>query len=149
MIFLQNSVNKSVMLVVIMLFSLVCLSQAYALNEEKKIVIQVSTSDPLTQKIALNNAVNLQKHYGMDNISVEVVAFGPGLGLLTSKNDQSARVKSLAMQNIEFSACSNTMKKMEKKSGKKVALTEGVNTVPAGAARILELQEQGYAYLRP
>mgnify|MGYP001549710798 FL=1 len=46
-----------------------------------KIVIQVSTDDPLTQKIALNNAVNLQKHYGVDNVAIEIVAYGPGLGL--------------------------------------------------------------------
>ncbi|WP_455203618.1 DsrE family protein [Kaarinaea lacus] len=117
--------------------------------KQHKMVIQVSTDDARTQKIALNNAVNLQKLYGMDNVSIEVVAYGPGLGLLTSKSDQADRVKSLAMQNITFSACGNTMKKIEKKSGKKPALVEGVGVVDAGVARILALQEQGYAYLRP
>ena len=33
---------------------------------EHKVVIHVSTDDAKTQKIALNNAVNLQKHYGID-----------------------------------------------------------------------------------
>ncbi len=116
---------------------------------EHKLVIQVSTNDPLTQKIALNNAVNLQKHYGVDNIQIEIVAYGPGLGIMTAGNEQAGRVKSLAMQNIRFSACGNTMKKMEKKSGKKPVLTEGVQVVAAGAARIMELQQQGYAYIRP
>lgn len=114
-----------------------------------KVVIQVSTDDPRTQKIALNNAVNLQKLYGIDNVKIEIVAYGPGLGLMTKKNKQSARVKSLAMQDITFSACGNTMKKVEKKTGKKVVLTEGVGRVTAGVARIMELQEQGYAYIRP
>ena len=89
-------------------------------NSHHKIVIQVSTDDARTQTIALNNAVNLQKIYGMDNVDVEVVAYGPGLGLLTTKNKQATRVKSLAVQNIKFSACSNTMKKIEKKTGKKL-----------------------------
>ena len=53
------------------------------------------------------------------------------------------------MQNITFSACENTMKKIEKKKGKKPQLVEGVGTVNAGVARIMELQEQGYSYLRP
>ena len=53
------------------------------------------------------------------------------------------------MQYITFSACANTMAKMEEKSGQKVVLVEGVRVVPAGVLRILELQEQGYAYLRP
>ena len=125
------------------------IGQAFASDEPHKLVIQVSTNDPLTQKIALNNAVNLQKHYGMDNVIVEIVAYGPGLGLLTPKSKEAERVKSLAMQDIKFSACGNTMKKMEKKTGKPVVLTEGVEVVPAGVVRIMELQEEGYAYLRP
>jgi len=114
-----------------------------------KIVIQVSTDDARTQKIALNNAVNVQKLYGMDNVAIEIVAYGPGLGILTTKSKESARVKSLAMQNIKFSACGNTMAKIEKKTGKKPELTEGVGTVKAGVARIMALQEEGYSYLRP
>ncbi len=122
---------------------------AAAGDAKHKLVIQVSTDDPRTQKIALNNAVNLQKMYGMDDVAIEIVAYGPGLGLLTKKSKQADRVKSLAMQNITFSACGNTMKKVEKKKGKKPALTEGVHVVDAGVARIMALQEDGYAYIRP
>ncbi len=125
------------------------ISSAFAGTEHHRLVIQVSSNDPLTQKIALNNAVNLQKHYGMDNITIEVVAFGPGLGLLTTKSSQAGRVKSLALQDIKFSACSNTMKVMAKKTGKKPELIEGVGQVAAGVARIIGLQEQGYSYIRP
>jgi len=114
-----------------------------------KIVIQVSTDDPRTQTIALNNAVNLQKLYGIDNIMIEIVAYGPGLGLLTKKSKQAKRVESLAIQDITFTACSNTIKKVTTKTGKKPELLAGVGTVQAGVARIMELQEQGYSYLRP
>ena len=118
-------------------------------HTKNKIVIQVSTDDPRTQKIALNNAVNMQKMYGMDNIDIEIVAYGPGLGLLTKKSTQASRVTSLAMQDITFSACGNTMKLVEKKTGKMPKLLEGVGQVTAGVARIMELQQQGYAYIRP
>lgn len=114
-----------------------------------KVVIQVSTDDEKVQTIALNNAVNLQKLYGVDNVNVEIVAYGPGLGLLTKNNKNSSRVSSLAMQDISFSACGNTMKKIEKKSGTKPVLSEGVKIVPAGVGRIVELQEAGYSYIRP
>ena len=114
-----------------------------------KIVIQVSTDDPRTQKIALNNAVNLQKQYGVDNVAIEIVAYGPGLGLLTKKSGQADRVESLAMSDITFSACGNTMNKVSKKTGKMPVLLEGVTQVTAGVAQIMELQEQGYAYVRP
>ena len=131
---------------------LVMLPAAYAADDfgaKHNIVIQVSDDDPVTQKIALNNAVNLQKLYGLDNINIEVVAYGPGLGLLTTKSKENERVKSLAQQNITFSACGNTMKNVEKKTGKKPELIEGVKIVQAGVARIMELQDSGYAYLRP
>ncbi|HHH38692.1 MAG TPA: hypothetical protein ENK50_03845 [Sedimenticola sp.] len=118
-------------------------------DQKHKIVIQVSTGDPRTQKIALNNAVNLQKALGQDNVAIEIVAYGPGLGLLTEKSKQGQRVTSLAMQDITFSACGNTMKKVAKKTGKMPRLLEGVNMVEAGVLRIMELQEQGYAYVRP
>ena len=116
---------------------------------KNKIVIQVSTDDARTQTIALNNAVNLQKDYGMDNVVVEIVAYGPGLGMLTQDNKQSSRVKSLAMQNIHFSACGNTMAKMKAKTSKQPQLTEGVQVVKAGVSRIMELQQNGYAYVWP
>jgi intracellular sulfur oxidation DsrE/DsrF family protein len=122
---------------------------ALAGDPAHKMVIQVSTDDVRTQNIAMNNAVNLQKALGMDNVAVEIVAYGPGLSMLTPKSPASKRVSSLALQDITFSACANTMAKMEEKSGQKVVLVEGVRVVPAGVLRILELQEQGYAYLRP
>lgn len=114
-----------------------------------KVVIQVSTDDPRTQTIALNNAVNVQKHYGIDNVAIEIVAYGPGLGLLTAESKQGERVESLALSNITFSACGNTMNKVAEKSGKMPELLDGVQQVPAGVSRIMELQEQGYAYIRP
>ncbi len=121
----------------------------YAQNSIHKVVIQVSTDDPRTQKLALNNAVNLQKFYGIDNVKIEIVAYGPGLGILTKENKQSMRVSSLAMQDITFSACMNTMHTIQKKTGKLPILTEGVQKVPSGVVRIVELEEQGYAYIRP
>jgi len=134
---------------VIVLASQVFIGNVFAAGPDHKIVIQVSTDDPRTQKIAMNNAVNLQKHYGIDNIAIEIVAYGPGLGMLTSKSKSADRVESLAMSDITFSACGNTMAKVAKKSGQMPVLLEGVQQVQAGVARIMELQEQGYAYVRP
>ena len=145
----MNQVLKPLLLLILssmLIFSAQLSADSHTKN---KIVIQVSTDDPRTQKIALNNAVNMQKLYGIDNIDIEIVAYGPGLGLLTSKSGQASRVTSLAMQDITFSACGNTMKKVAEKSGKMPELLEGVGQVTAGVARIMELQQQGYAYIRP
>ena len=134
----------------VLILSLMLAGQpATAAENLHKVVIQVSTNDVGTQNIALNNAVNLQKALGQDNVKIEIVAYGPGLSIMTPNSPASKRVPSLAMQDITFSACNNTMTKMEKKSGKKVKLVEGVEIVPSGVLRIMELQEQGYTYIRP
>lgn len=144
----MSKITKKVSLIIFM--SLFLLGSVYAENKAPhKLVIQVSTDDPRTQKIALNNAVNVQKYYGIDNVKIEIVAYGPGLGLLTKKSKQADRVKSLSMQEITFSACMNTMKKVKKKTGKSPVLLKGVQSVKSGVVRIMELQEKGYAYIRP
>lgn len=141
----MKHLKKLALTLLLSLFAIVTLQA----NDVHKVVIQVSTDDERTQKIALNNAVNLQKLYGVDNVEIEIVAYGPGFGIMTSNYKDANRVVSLAMQDIKFSACGNTMAKITKKSGKEPVLSEGVEVVKAGVARIIELQEQGYAYIRP
>jgi intracellular sulfur oxidation DsrE/DsrF family protein len=133
----------------VVVFILMLGSQAVFADAARKIVIQVSTDDVTTQNIAMNNAVNLQQALGQDNITIEIVAYGPGLSMLTPNSPASKRVPGLAMQDIIFSACANTMTGIEKKTGKKVQLVDGVGIVEAGVLRIMELQEQGYSYIRP
>jgi hypothetical protein len=125
-------------------------TMALAADEKKhNMVIQVSDDSETTYTYALNNAVNVQKELGVDNINIELVAYGPGLKMLTQESPVADRVKSLAVQNITFSACGNTMANQEKKTGKKPELIEGVGVVKAGVVRIMELQEQGWSYIRP
>ena len=68
--------TKVIALIFVFLASWLPLSSFAGSDAPHKIVIQVSTDDPRTQKIALNNAVNLQKHYGIDEVAIEIVAFG-------------------------------------------------------------------------
>jgi intracellular sulfur oxidation DsrE/DsrF family protein len=145
----MNIIYKLLNPLLIILLALGITATVNADGAKHKLVIQVSTDDPRTQKIAMNNAVNLQKLYGIDNIDIEIVAYGPGLGMLTAKSQYAARVKSLAIQDVKFSACMNTMNNIKAKKGHLPKLTEGVDTTQAGVARIIELQEKGYAYIRP
>ena len=84
-----------------MLFGLTATIQAdTAATAKHKVVIQVSTDDPRTQTIAMYNGANLQKLYGIDNVDIEIVANGPGLGILTKKSKLTGRVKSMELQDI-------------------------------------------------
>lgn len=117
---------------------------------QHKIVIQSSSSDPELQNLALIIAGNLQKHYGMDKVHIEVVAYGPGLGILTQDGPHASKVKSLIDHNIKFSACEGTLSFMASQNkGKAPELVKGVGTVKDGVVRVVELQEQGYSYVYP
>ena len=118
-------------------------------QQHHRLVIQINKNDAEMQDHILSNIVNLQKHYGMDHIDIEVVAYGPGIWLLTDKSQHSARVKSLMLQNVVFTACSNTLDAIEAKDGKRPSLLPDVEQAQAGIARIMERQEQGWSYLSP
>ena len=118
-------------------------------DEVRKLVIHVPQDDPKSMVQALNMASNVPKALGMDNVIVEIVAQGPGLKLLTMESDHAERVQSLAMHDVKFSACGNTMAAVARKTGKEPVLLEGVQKVQAGVIRVMELEEQGYSYVRP
>jgi len=144
---------KFIKLFAILLTTTIALGTANANADEAnthKVVIQVSTDDARTQKIALNNAANILKGYEPGEVTVEIVAYGPGLSILTKKNKNSKRIANMSFNDdLKFSACSNTMNKIKKKTGKLPKLTKGVRVVPSGVIQIITLQEKGYAYLRP
>lgn len=118
------------------------------------IAIQVSVNDPAVMNLALNNAVNVAQDYSASGgeVEIEIVAYGPGLHML--RDDTSpvkARLKSIgeSMPNVAFTACGNTRTAMEKAEGKEVPLVSRAKVVKAGVVRLMELQEQGWSYVRP
>jgi intracellular sulfur oxidation DsrE/DsrF family protein len=94
-------------------------------------------------------ANNLLKHYGPDRIDVEIVAFGPGLRLLQSGNDNTGRIEGLAGQGVRFSACENTIASFTDKLGHPPELNPHAVTVSAGVVRIMDLVDQGYRLIKP
>ena len=113
-------------------------------------VIHVDSKDALPRKIALNNIDNLIKRFGAKQTTVELVAYGPGLGLLVEGNSFADRVRAMAeKKNIRFSACNNTIQKIIRETGHAPDLIDGVQIVPSGIGRIVELEEDGYTYIKP
>lgn len=117
---------------------------------EKRVVLQISDSDPFKQTLVLNVASNLVKHYGPDKVDVEIVAFGPGLRLLFADNSNSERIDGLVSSaDVRFSACGNTLAKVTQTLGHEPALNPNAQNVDAGVVRILELIDQGYVLIKP
>lgn len=118
------------------------------------VAIHVDQNDPQVMNMALNNAKNVSSYYASqgDEAIIEMVAYGPGLNMLVEgKSPVADRISamSLEMDNLSFAACGNTLKGMEAKAGHAVPLMSEAVVVPSGVVRLIELQEQGYAYVRP
>ena len=115
-----------------------------------KIVYQLNRAEPEYQEAILNSIGAMLKKY-VDDVSIVVVAWGPGLHLLAKKPkrpvakalQQRARGMSESY-GIEFIACGNTMHSLH---WEKADMLDFVKIEDVGAAAVMELQEKGYAYL--
>ncbi|MBT8438878.1 MAG: hypothetical protein KJO91_04060 [Gammaproteobacteria bacterium] len=116
---------------------------------ETKVVLQISDSDPFKQTLVLNVANNLIKHYGPDQVDIEIVAFGPGLRLMFAENVNTGRIQSLVDNGVRFAACSNTVRGMSKILGEEPVLNKNAVKVSAGVVRIMDLNKQGYQVIKP
>ncbi len=129
-------------------------STALAEGVTHYVAIHVDENDPKLMNMALNNVQNLTKYYESvgDSAVVEVVAYGPGLMMyVDGKSPVADRIAqmSLEMDHLSFAACGNTHAKMSQKAGGDVALISEAQIVPSGVVRLVELQENGYSYVRP
>lgn len=127
---------------------------AWAESMVHKIAVHVDQGDPKVMNMALNNVQNVYKYYASkgEKVEIELVAYGPGLMMyLPGKSPVKDRISAMSLEyeNLQFSACGNTLRKMSEKQGHDVALMDEATVVPSGVVRLVELQEQGYAYVRP
>ncbi len=124
--------------------------------KQHRIAIQVDQNDPQVMNLALNNATNVIEYFRAKNedVEVDVVAYGPGLHMLRDDTspvkDRIKRLKDLSFPGkIQFSACNNTKQGMEKTEGHAIPILSDATIVPSGVVRLMELQEQGWSYVRP
>ena len=144
------------------LAAIACISLAFASpglaadGEPHRVAIQVDQNDPQVMNLALNNATNVIEYYRARNedVDVDVVTYGPGLHMLRADTspvqDRIKRLKDMAFPGkIQFSACNNTKQGMEKTEGHAIPILPDASIVPSGVVRLIELQEQGWSYVRP
>jgi uncharacterized protein len=123
-------------------------------TQPHRLSVQVDVNEPATMNLALNNVSNAAQHYSEigQKVEIEVVAFGPGLHML--RDDTSpvkARIKAMSetMPEVTFSACGNTQENMARVEAKEIPLISQAKVTKSGVVRLMELQEQGWSYLRP
>ena len=122
--------------------------------EGHRLILQVNTNDPAMMNLALNNATNVAQYYNdlFEKVTIEIVTFGPGLHML--RDDTSPvkeRIKAIKQSRpeISFKACGNTQENMSKVENKEIPIIPEATVVKSGVVRVMELQEQGWTYVKP
>jgi intracellular sulfur oxidation DsrE/DsrF family protein len=137
--------------------SIAIITSAFAADgKTHHVAIQIDQNDPQIMNLVLNNATNVIEYYRdkQEDVDIDIVAFGPGLHMLRADTspvqDRVKRLKDMAFPgNIQFSACDNTRKGMEKAEGHPIPIVADATVVPSGVVHLMELQEQGWSYVRP
>jgi intracellular sulfur oxidation DsrE/DsrF family protein len=144
-------------LVTVALMSMALISASPAADgKPHRIAIQIDQNDPQLMNMVLGNAINVIEFYRDKNedVEIDIVAFGPGLHMLRADTspvqDRVRRLKDMAFPGrIQFSACNNTRQAMEKAEGHAIPIVPDATIVPSGIVHLMELQEQGWSYVRP
>ena len=114
-----------------------------------KLVYQLNRADPGYMDHILFSAGAMLRKFG-DDIRIVITLIGPGVHLAAKApgrpvpEELRQRAESLAMYNVEFHVCGNTLKSL----GWTMDDMESYATyVEVGAADLMLLQEQGYSYI--
>src|SRR4029079_3873361 len=105
---------------------------------KNKVVLQVSDNDPAKWNLVLNNLRNLQQDLGDEGVEAEVVAYGPGIGMLKADSPVAKRVADALKSRAKVVACENTMK------GQKLVYADmlpDIGYVPAGVTELMKKQQ--------
>lgn len=113
-------------------------------TKKHRVVIQVSNPEPRTWAQALNYTENLQQLWGKDNVELEVVALGLGLGVLKLDSPMADRVSETRSRGVNVLACEVTMRRQKLTKDDMLA---GIGYVPAGLGQIIDRQRQGWNYI--
>lgn len=145
--------QKLVTLAAAAAFLIAASGAAMAAGAMHKLALHIDENDPATMSLVLNNADNVKSLYKSmgDDVTIEIVAYGPGLKMYTADSPVKDRISAMSLEDptMQFSACGNTLSKMSEKAGKEIKLISEAKVVPAGVVRLIELQEDGYAYVKP
>jgi len=164
---------KRVKTIVTAVALLMALSPLYAeeneVNDVVEVVYQCDFSDVKRVHLMINTLNNAVEYYNQKLIpyEIDIVALGPCLQYFMKDFKKTgyeekpyltqggptgagtrARFKNLQMSggdNVKFFACKNTM---DKKNVTESQLEDFVEVTPAGVIKVIDLQREGYAYIK-
>ncbi len=110
-----------------------------------RVVLHVTESDAVKWAGVMSNVENLLKEFRED-IEIEVVANGDGIGFCQQTSPDARHVAELIGKGVVVAACENTLRAQ----GISVEqLVPGCSTVSSGVGEVVRRQVEGWCYIRP
>jgi intracellular sulfur oxidation DsrE/DsrF family protein len=119
---------------------------------DHRVVFQVDSSDETIMRHAIGGSINLSRYYGdkHEPLSIEIVANAAGILMFRADITPLAEpIRGLRqlIPGLTLSVCGSSKAIAEQKEGRELVLLEGVQVVPYGVGRLVDLQEAGWGYV--
>lgn len=111
-------------------------------------VFHLDMNDVGILNLALTNVTNLLNAIPGQTHHLVMLFNGPAVQMLTSQNAAAYMEKILPLQGagVSFMVCNNALRHF---TVDPADLIPGCEIVPAGVVSLIELQQEGYAYIKP
>ena len=111
-------------------------------------VFHVDFDDSKPLAIALTNAGNLLRVITGQHCDLAILFNGPAVGLLQNerRGPYFEQIRQLQQARVAFKVCRNALNHFKIDPDN---LIKGCEIVPAGIVALIELQQDGYAYIKP
>ena len=109
------------------------------------VVFHVDLDDEKILKLALSNIHNFYNTTQSEGAEVVLLANGPAV-MLFSKGNTPKEVKELQEKGLSVRLCQNALNKFELTAE---LIEDSILVVSAGIIELIELQRNGFAYIKP
>ena len=113
-----------------------------------KAIFHVDQNEEPVMNLALNNVTNLLNAISEEEHDLVVLFNGPAAGLVAWDDVVVflERIKDLKTKNVRFQVCKNAMDRFEITEDQ---IIEECEIIPAGIVALIDLQNDGFAYIKP
>jgi intracellular sulfur oxidation DsrE/DsrF family protein len=113
-----------------------------------KVVFHINLPDEVAFNQGLNNIINLLKSIPGKEHDIVMLLNGPAVSMVAEDEclPFHERITGLHGQGVRFQACRNALQKFEVDPESLISECE---IIPAGITAIIELQNDGFAYIKP
>lgn len=125
---------------------LVCILSSNGASAKDPAKVVVHLNNPLKVTMLVNNVKNLRSNLGKE-ASIIVVVNGPAVARFTTLSQSREQLDKLLEENSEVSICSFALK--NKNLVRDNLYTGTTYLEDGGVSKLVELQQKGYAYIKP